>query len=102
MSLRSHLLLKRCSVSSQDGADTWDEMFSRGIDPDVLDPSKCHGHPNAPPEWPSKSEIIKYSLRVCVPHSLCIVVAVKYAMMQMYLSLHCVWPSVSCHIVENY
>ena len=42
---------------------SWDEMFSRGIDPDVLDPSKCHGHPDAPAEWPTKQEITAYSLQ---------------------------------------
>lgn len=35
-------------------------MFSRGIDPDVCDPSQCHHHPEAPEIWPGKDEIINY------------------------------------------
>lgn len=52
------------ATDAQDPADRWDEMFSRGIDPDVLDPSKCHNHPDAPPEWPTKDEIVCYALKV--------------------------------------
>ena len=52
----------------QDEQEPWDEMFSRGIDPDVMDPSKCHQHPDAPPEWPTKSEIAAYSLKVGPMH----------------------------------
>jgi len=37
-----------------------DIMFSRGIDPNVLDPSKCHDHPLIPTAWPSKSELEGY------------------------------------------
>lgn len=39
---------------------SWDETFSRGIDPDVANPSKCHSHPDAPTEWPSKDKILAY------------------------------------------
>lgn len=38
----------------------YDDMFSRGIDPDVEDPTKCHDHPIAPPEWPSWTVVIEY------------------------------------------
>ena len=34
-----------------------DEMLSRGIDPDVADPSKCHSHPEVPKRWPSRPEL---------------------------------------------
>ncbi|KAH9316911.1 hypothetical protein KI387_018680, partial [Taxus chinensis] len=37
-----------------------DTMFSRGIDPNVLDPSQCHSHPNIPSTWPSKEVVINY------------------------------------------
>lgn len=37
-----------------------DEMLSRGIDPLVLDPSKCHSHPDIPQEWPSLLELKAY------------------------------------------
>ncbi|KAH7372601.1 hypothetical protein KP509_17G012400 [Ceratopteris richardii] len=37
-----------------------DLIFSRGIDPCVLDPSQCHRHPKPPPEWPSKESICAY------------------------------------------
>jgi hypothetical protein len=37
-----------------------DVTFSRGIDPVVLDPSKCHKHPEVPPQWPSREEVLSY------------------------------------------
>lgn len=37
-----------------------DVMFSRGIDPGVLDPSHCHAHPDVPLEWPKKKKIQEY------------------------------------------
>ncbi|KAI5060176.1 hypothetical protein GOP47_0025114 [Adiantum capillus-veneris] len=37
-----------------------DIMFSRGIDPSVLDPFKCHNHPQVPPEWPSREALCAY------------------------------------------
>ncbi|KAG0583912.1 hypothetical protein KC19_3G171100 [Ceratodon purpureus] len=37
-----------------------DIMFSRGIDPNVVDPTKCHAHPEVPHEWPSRGEIERY------------------------------------------
>ena len=36
-------------------------MLSRGIDPDVTDPSKCHSHPEVPARWPSRAELQQYS-----------------------------------------
>ena len=38
-----------------------DVMLSRGIDPDVADPSKCHSHPEVPTRWPSRAELQRYS-----------------------------------------
>ena len=31
----------------------FDELFSRGIDPDVDDPTHCHDHPEVPDRWPA-------------------------------------------------
>ena len=31
----------------------FDEIFDRGIDPDVDDPTQCHAHPEVPDAWPS-------------------------------------------------
>jgi len=36
----------------------FDELFSRGIDPDVDDPTHCHDHPEVPDRWPAVAEII--------------------------------------------
>jgi gamma-glutamyl hercynylcysteine S-oxide synthase len=38
----------------------FDEMFDRGIDPDVDDPSHCHAHPEVPERWPALDEVIAY------------------------------------------
>ncbi|KAH9534138.1 hypothetical protein CY35_18G090300 [Sphagnum magellanicum] len=38
----------------------FDVMFSQGIDPIVTEPSKCHGHPEVPVQWPTHGEIIEY------------------------------------------
>jgi ergothioneine biosynthesis protein EgtB len=42
----------------------FDELFSRGIDPDVDDPTHCHDHPEVPDRWPAVAEIIAYRDRV--------------------------------------
>jgi ergothioneine biosynthesis protein EgtB len=39
---------------------TFDEMFERGIDPDVDDPSRCHAHPEAPETWPALADVLAY------------------------------------------
>jgi len=41
----------------------FDEMFSRGIDPDV-DTGACHLHPAVPEDWPDLEEIVFYRDRV--------------------------------------
>ena len=38
----------------------FDELFSRGIDPDVDDPSRCHAHPDVPERWPSIADVLAY------------------------------------------
>lgn len=34
--------------------------MSRGIDPDVADPQRCHSHPDVPDTWPSRAELQAY------------------------------------------
>ncbi len=42
----------------------FDELFSRGIDPDVDEPSRCHDHPDVPDRWPALAEVLAYRDRV--------------------------------------
>jgi ergothioneine biosynthesis protein EgtB len=42
----------------------FDEMFDRGIDPDVEDPTQCHPHPEVPERWPDLQDVIAYRDRV--------------------------------------
>ena len=56
------MLKSACGV--QEEASDLDTMFSRGIDPDVDDPNKCHSHPQAPPAWPPKQDIVSYVQQV--------------------------------------
>ncbi len=42
----------------------FDELFSRGIDPDVDDPELCHDHPEVPDRWPEVHEVVAYRDRV--------------------------------------
>ncbi len=42
----------------------FDDLFSRGIDPDVDDPSRCHDHPDVPNRWPAVEQVIAYRDRV--------------------------------------
>jgi len=42
----------------------FDELFSRGIDPDVDDPARCHDHPEVPDRWPAVADVIAYRDRV--------------------------------------
>src|SRR2546428_2369657 len=43
---------------------TFDEIFERGIDPDVDDPSRCHPHPEAPDAWPTLGDVLAYRDKV--------------------------------------
>jgi ergothioneine biosynthesis protein EgtB len=45
-------------------APAFDEMFSRGIDPDVDHPEQCHEHPAVPERWPDVDEVLAYRDRV--------------------------------------
>jgi formylglycine-generating enzyme required for sulfatase activity len=42
----------------------FDDIFSRGIDPDVEEPTICHSHPDYPDSWPSIGQILDYRSRV--------------------------------------
>eukprot|EP00171_Calliarthron_tuberculosum_P008482 IDg8482t1 len=53
-----------CGAVTQAINARFETMFSRGIDPDVDDPTQCHAHPEAPPEWPPWTEVVKYRNKV--------------------------------------
>ena len=42
----------------------FDDLVSRGIDPDVDDPSRCHDHPDVPSQWPALPAVLAYRDRV--------------------------------------
>jgi ergothioneine biosynthesis protein EgtB len=42
----------------------FDEIFDRGIDPDVDDPTRCHDHPPVPVEWPDLRQVLAYRDRI--------------------------------------
>lgn len=42
----------------------YNEIFERGIDPDVDDPQKCHPHSKVPEVWPPLEEILEYQCAV--------------------------------------
>ncbi|KAK5955661.1 hypothetical protein OHC33_003302 [Knufia fluminis] len=42
----------------------YSQIFERGIDPDVDDPTQCHAHSDIPDEWPALQEILDYQLKV--------------------------------------
>lgn len=44
--------------------EDFDDLFERGMDPDVDDPMRCHRHSEAPEEWPSPDEVVQYKSRV--------------------------------------
>jgi ergothioneine biosynthesis protein EgtB len=41
-------------------APAFDDMFSRGIDPDVDHPERCHDHPEVPERWPELDVVLAY------------------------------------------
>lgn len=43
---------------------SFQDIFERGIDPDVDDPSRCHQHSEIPDAWPSVEDILAYQERV--------------------------------------
>ena len=59
-----HACLLLTIISLQEEPSELDTLFSRGIDPDVEDPTKCHSHPDVPSSWPAKPEIVAYVQQV--------------------------------------
>ncbi|GLJ39975.1 hypothetical protein SUGI_0817810 [Cryptomeria japonica] len=53
----------KVKMMGNDEESELDTIFSRGIDPNVLDPSQCHSHPVIPSTWPSKEVVIDYVRR---------------------------------------
>ncbi|KAE8417512.1 C-type lectin protein [Aspergillus pseudocaelatus] len=43
----------------------YQQIFERGIDPDVDDPSNCHDHSEIPNTWPELSDILDFREKVC-------------------------------------
>jgi hypothetical protein len=43
----------------------YQQIFERGIDPDVEDPTKCHDHSEIPDTWPELQEVLVYRAKVC-------------------------------------
>ncbi len=52
----------------QDEQSHMDEMYSRGIDPNMADPTKCHSHPDVPPQWPAQPQVQAYVQKVPVSY----------------------------------
>jgi ergothioneine biosynthesis protein EgtB len=42
----------------------FDQIFDRGIDPDVDHPELCHPHPDVPARWPDLTDVLAYRDRV--------------------------------------
>ncbi|BBN05926.1 hypothetical protein MPTK1_3g17070 [Marchantia polymorpha subsp. ruderalis] len=51
----------KLKIFADEPAQDMDIMFSRGIDPFILDTSQCHNHPKTPAEWPSRDQIVAYA-----------------------------------------
>lgn len=54
--------VRACGVAAID--EQYEDIFSRGIDPDVDERRKCHAHPATPDKWPSWGEVMKYREKV--------------------------------------
>mmetsp|Transcript_8599 Transcript_8599/g.17415 ORF Transcript_8599/g.17415 Transcript_8599/m.17415 type:complete len:453 (-) Transcript_8599:115-1473(-) len=65
-----HLPSFACSIARKRLSDAisfnhyFDDIFERGMDPDVEDPSKCHDHPEEPQEWPEVTKVKEYLRQV--------------------------------------
>ncbi|KAJ3116728.1 hypothetical protein HK100_000995, partial [Physocladia obscura] len=53
--------ISRCLKESLTEPVKYSEIFERGIDPDVDNPTICHPHSKVPDEWPPLSEIADYA-----------------------------------------
>jgi dimethylhistidine N-methyltransferase len=76
----------RLKVAPSADPNPMDITFSRGIDPNVLDPSCCHAHPAVPTEWPSPKELQMY-VRSIREEVMKLVEAKQYDMESLAMSL---------------
>ena len=61
------IMLQLISVFElQEEMSQMDDTYSRGIDPNMADPSKCHSHPDVPPQWPPQPKVQAYVQQVCI------------------------------------
>ncbi|KAF4979047.1 hypothetical protein FZEAL_4678 [Fusarium zealandicum] len=56
--------LTRATGESPTDPAYYHQIFERGIDPDVDDPSKCHDHSELPDVFPQRQDILSYRERV--------------------------------------
>ncbi|KAG9321683.1 hypothetical protein KVV02_002151 [Mortierella alpina] len=56
--------LSRCLKEPFSEPAYFNDIFERGIDPDVDDPTKCHSHSAVPETWPAIESIIDFRDRV--------------------------------------
>lgn len=56
--------IARATDSKTSGPAYFQQIFERGIDPDVDDPEKCHVHSEIPDSWPPLEEILAHQRRV--------------------------------------
>jgi formylglycine-generating enzyme required for sulfatase activity len=52
-------LHKACGVGPE-GLKEYQQIFERGIDPDVDNPELCHDHSEIPDEWPPEAEVLAF------------------------------------------
>jgi formylglycine-generating enzyme required for sulfatase activity len=56
--------LHRATGKSTEGLKEYQQIFERGIDPDVDNPELCHSHSEIPDEWPPEEAILAFQSRV--------------------------------------
>ncbi|KAJ5328675.1 Methyltransferase domain of unknown function DUF2260 [Penicillium brevicompactum] len=59
-----HIHLTRALQDQPTEPAYYQQIFERGIDPDVEDPEQCHKHSEIPDQWPELNEILDYQERV--------------------------------------
>ncbi|KAH6566390.1 hypothetical protein BASA50_010628 [Batrachochytrium salamandrivorans] len=60
----SDVQLSQCLGKSISENQEFTTMFSRGIDPDIDDQSKCHDHSPIPDVWPNLASVLEYQHNV--------------------------------------
>jgi L-histidine Nalpha-methyltransferase / hercynylcysteine S-oxide synthase len=56
--------LARVTTKKPTNPAYYTQIFERGIDPDMEDPTQCHPHSEVPDEWPSLTELLAFRDRV--------------------------------------